>query len=172
MATTEEPVAVGFAEGMRRRRPRLGSPLGLWAILAAVFSLCAVYGLVQCTSPPAASAGLTAGSTPLLPLPGEDLRGFAGSTVTADSVPVESVPADEGFWIGSGTDRVWVELVVQPGESPYTVRAGDLVTFTGRMVAHEDTFGPSLAVTGDDAAQLARQGAHIEVEKAALGLRS
>ncbi|GAA1878997.1 hypothetical protein GCM10009836_70510 [Pseudonocardia ailaonensis] len=174
--TTQEPVApepeaVGFVDGMRRRRPRLGSPLWLWAIMAAVFSLGAVYALVQCTPSAAVSARLLAGDTALLPLPGEDLRAYTGRTVTAESVPVESVPADEGFWVGTGTDRVWVELVVQPGESPYTVRPGDLVTFTGRMVAHDATFGPSLDLTGDDAAQLARQGAHIEVAKAGLGKR-
>ena len=53
---------------------------------------------------------------------------------------VLSVPADEGFWIGtSQNDRVWVQIVGK-GESPYQVQAGDKVDFTARS---SDTPRPS-----------------------------
>jgi hypothetical protein len=172
-----------------RARPRLGAPLWLWAIISAVCSLVAVAAFVRwdplggagtvADPDTTAVSGLTVGGTTLLPLerasgPGGDLSGFAGRTVTAEGVAVQSVPADEGFWLGTAADeRVWVQLTVQPGESPFVVATGDRVSFTGRMAAHSDTFAAQV-LPGDPAASalLSRQRAHVEVAKSDLEIVS
>ncbi|MFR9806783.1 hypothetical protein ACL02T_31495 [Pseudonocardia sp. RS010] len=166
-----------------RARPRLGAPLWLWAIISAVCSLVAVAAFVRwdplggagTTPDPGASSGLTVGGTSLLPLekssgPGGDLSGFAGRTVTAEGVAVQSVPSDEGFWLGTAADeRVWVRLVGQPGESPFVAATGDRVSLRGQMVAHPESFA-ARAVPGDPAAAalLSRQRAHVEVDRSDL----
>jgi hypothetical protein len=124
----------------------------------------------------AAGAGtLTAGDSALLPLsgvagPNGELTALVGRAVTARSVPVESVPADEGFWVGpSGTDRVWVELTVPPGESPYQVRPGQLVDFTGPMTGQDGGYAGQAGVDAAEGAdQLTREAAHVAVQKADL----
>jgi RNA polymerase sigma factor (sigma-70 family) len=58
------------------------------------------------------------------------LDAFVGMTAEAIRVPVESTPADEGFWVGTSTARVWVQLAT-PVESPPDVEPGHLVSFTG-----------------------------------------
>ena len=98
---------------------------------------------VGAASPPAPrrpqarpTSSLTAGTEPVFPLdsPDQDLSGLSGEVVGM-SVPVESVPADEGFWLGTGPDqRVWVEIVAIEGETPFTVQPGDVVSFTGGQV--------------------------------------
>jgi len=96
----------------------------------------------------------------------------SGQTVTGTAVQVLSVPADEGFWIGSSdAQRVWVQLTGVAGESPYQVRQGDRVDFTGTVVAHDAGFPATVGVDdAEGAAQLAGAGQHIEVDRAALEL--
>lgn len=121
-------------------------------------------------------ATLTAAGKPLLPLslsaPSGDLSTYAGQSVRAAGVTVQSVPADEGFWVGdSETDRVWVQLVGE-GESPYEVKAGDQVQFTGELVPNPGSFADTAGlVAGEGAAQLTRQKNHIEVKKSVLSRR-
>jgi RNA polymerase sigma factor (sigma-70 family) len=117
---------------------------------------------------------LTVDGRPMLPLPAGRLAPYAGRTVTATGVLVQSVVADEGFWIGAGpTDRVWVQLQVGAGgESRDQVRAGDTVTFRGEVVANPPGFTRDAGVTAaEGAAQLERQGAHIAVNGGVLHLR-
>jgi hypothetical protein len=85
-------------------------------------------------------------------------------------VPVRSVPADEGFWVGSrAADRVWVQLTVAPAESPYQVRPGQLVDLSGPMTAHDSGFAGQVGVgAAEGADQLSRQAAHVAVQKADL----
>jgi hypothetical protein len=124
----------------------------------------------------AAGAGtLTAGGAALLPLtgiagPNGELTALVGRPVTGQSVPVRSVPADEGFWVGSSeADEVWVQLTVPPGESPYRVRPGQLVDLTGPMTAHDAGFAGQVGVDpAEGADQLTRQAAHVAVQKADL----
>lgn len=118
-----------------------------------------------------ADAPLTAGGTPLLPLqqaagPGGDLSRYLGQPARADGVRVQSVPADEGFWVGtSETDRTWVQLT-GTGESGYRVRRGDRVDFTGRVVPTPPGFAQRVGLSAADGAeQLQRQQAHLEVAK-------
>lgn len=117
---------------------------------------------------------LTANGTPLLPLdtvagPDGSLTGLVGQPTTGSGVAVQSVPADEGFWVGTGeTDRVWVQLT-GTGESGYVVTQGDRVEFTGSVVAHDGGFAEQIGVDGAEGAQqLTAQGAHLEVPKAEL----
>ncbi len=121
-------------------------------------------------------ATLTADGTSLLPLAqatgaGAALTSQVGKTVTARRVLVQSVPADEGFWVGEdNTDRVWVQLNGN-GESGYTVKQGDRVDFTGMMTAHEPTFAGQVGVDAAEGAdQLTQEAAHVTVDKSAVTL--
>ncbi len=61
------------------------------------------------------------------------LGALADQPVTGTAVQVLSVPADEGFWVGTSDEqRSWVQLTGEEGESPYQVQEGDLVDFEGR----------------------------------------
>lgn len=90
----------------------------------------------------------------------------AGAAVRAVSVPVQSVPADEGFWVGVAGHRFWVQLASR-GESPQQVKAGDIVSFSGKA-----TRVSARSAAGPDAAQgrreLAAQGGYVSVRPADL----
>jgi hypothetical protein len=126
---------------------------------------------------PSAPAGdadiaLTAGTDEVFPLqsPDQDLSTFTGEVV-GRSVPVESVPADEGFWLGTGPDqRVWVEIVAIEGETPFTVQPGDTVSFRGaEFVPHDETYAERLDIAPDEGGdQLTAQKAHVQVRSADL----
>jgi hypothetical protein len=86
-----------------------------------------------------------------------------GQRVTMSRVQVQSVPADEGFWVDSDHGRVWVQIDTRR-ESPYTVSRGEVVSFTGTVVAHGQDYPAQVGVTGSEgAAALAAQGAHIRI---------
>ena len=116
------------------------------------------------------------GRSALAPAAGTDaaaaLGGLAGQPVTATGVRVLSVPADEGFWLGtSETERVWVQLTGEAGESPYQVQEGDLVDFEGTVEAHDAAFAEQVGVdAAEGAQQLTEQAAHLEVAKSSLRL--
>ncbi len=123
-----------------------------------------------------ATGRLLAGGQPVLPLSGTGAVGalgrFTGQTATAEEVPVQSVPADEGFWVGTSiTDRVWVQLA-GTGESAFTVKPGDRVSFTtGKVVSTSPAFAGQVGVNAaEGAAQLISQGQHITVAKGDLRL--
>jgi hypothetical protein len=82
-------------------------------------------------------------------------------------VQVLSVPADEGFWVGSSEQqRVWVQLTGEEGESPYQVTEGDVVDLEGTVVAHDASFAEQVGLSdADGAAQLTDLGSHIEAPK-------
>ena len=100
------------------------------------------------------------------------LGGISGQQVTATSVRVLSVPADEGFWVGSSeTQRVWVQLTGEAGESPYQVEEGDVVDFSAAVVAHDPSFTGQVGVDqAEGATQLTDQGQHLEAAKSAVRL--
>jgi RNA polymerase sigma factor (sigma-70 family) len=109
----------------------------------------------------------------LLPLPA-DLRGLTGDAVRARAVPVWTVDADEGFWIGDPRrGRIWVHLTHTGRESKPTVRAADVVSFVGRVVRNSPGFAAAVGVTSKEgAAQLTRQGVHLSVDVHDLRLRT
>lgn len=123
----------------------------------------------------AADGQLLAGDQVVLPLTtgSTDLSSYAGQAATARTVEVQSVPADEGFWVGSSaTDRVWVQLTGAAGESPVTVKAGDRISFSGgKVVATPAGYATRVGVdAAEGAAQLAAQKAHVEIAKNAITL--
>lgn len=105
----------------------------------------------------------------LLPLSPAQLRHLVGRRVLARAVPILSVPADEGFWLGdSATKRIWVQLVTS-GESPIHVVAGRRASFRGELRTHASGFATRVGV--DDAEggrQLTGMGVHVTVNAANL----
>jgi hypothetical protein len=118
------------------------------------------------TIPPPAPGSLEAGTTSLFEAAhGEQgLIDFVGQTATGYAVPVQSVDADEGFWVGpSATDRVWVQLTSN-NESTITITAGELLNLSGPVVSHGADYAGKAGVTAEEGAdQLTREAAHLEV---------
>ncbi len=105
---------------------------------------------------------------PVLPRAGA-LDRLVGQQVRARGVRVLAVPADEGFWVGSGPDeRVWVQLP-EDRESGVRVRPGQRLLFEATVVAHGAGFAGSVGITpAEGAAMLTRQGAHLRVRAGTL----
>jgi hypothetical protein len=125
----------------------------------------------------AGAAVLTAGGTALLPLADAvgadgDLSQYVGQSAKGREAPVQSVPADEGFWVGdSKSDRVWVQLIGKAGESDYQVQKGDKVDLDGEVVKTPSGFAKEVGVNGAEGAkQLKTQEAHIEAAKSSIKL--
>lgn len=97
------------------------------------------------------------------------LRGYLGRVAVADHAVVQSVVANEGFWVGTApVDRVWVQLTGTP-ESPARVQPGQRISFQGLMVPTPPDFANRVGVDGGEgAAQLEGQGVHIEVPASAI----
>ena len=102
----------------------------------------------------------------------QDLAGHTGQQAVGNDVKVQSVPADEGFWVGtSTTDRIWVQLTGKSGESPYRVKTGDTVDFTGVLTAEPAGFAARTGLTAaEGAALLTTQAQYVDVDKSALAL--
>ena len=155
-------------------RTAAGSPAQATAVVCAAAVVTVVAVLAGREPPPPARppptaaaqpAALVAETGPVLPLSGNPrLDRFAGHAVQGRGVVVQSVPADEGFWVGdSEHDRVWVQLIGE-GESSVEIRQGVKVAFTGRMVPHGAGFAGQVGVDASEGAgQLDEQGHHIEV---------
>lgn len=132
-------IGVGVAWDAVRRRPARTAAASATAVAAL-----AVAGLVVVRTPaePVArpsSAEVEAPASSLVisgqpALPRSDSKPVPVGPATATDVPVQSVPADEGFWVGTGPNqRIWVQLEGS-AESALTVTAGRRVSFTGRAV--------------------------------------
>lgn len=137
--------------------------LGALVVLGGLaFVSCDADFLGNATTPDAVGSGdvtITDGRAP---------AAVVGQVVTAAGARVAHVAADEGFWVDLGGQRVWVQLLTVR-ESAYTVRAGDVVSFRGTVVAHDDAYPRTLAMcTPADAVALAAQDTHIEVPAADL----
>jgi hypothetical protein len=116
---------------------------------------------------PDPAGSLTAAGTSLFAAaqaPG-GLVALGGRTASGRAVPVQSVAADEGFWIGAdATDRVWV-LLASDDESSLAIADGALLDLSGRVVTHGADFARKAGVSAEEGAeQLTRQGAHLEVD--------
>lgn len=120
----------------------------------------------QQSSGAAGSGALTSDGASLLPIPDGGLGGYAGKPVEGTSVPVQSVVADEGFWVGADeTNRVFVRLNIQ-GESPFQVRAGQPINLSGTVKSNPADFAGSVGVTAEEGApQLDQQGHHIQANR-------
>jgi RNA polymerase sigma factor (sigma-70 family) len=122
---------------------------------------------------PTAPATLTVGSTAVLPVDRlVSMAGDVGRTAEADDVPVQSVPADEGFWVGGGPGaRVWVQLDTRGRESGVRVRPGQRASFTAEVVRVTSGSAARLGLTDlAAAAELRAAGAYLVVEPGRLRL--
>ncbi len=127
-------------------------------------------------SSPAGVPGLTASGRPVVG-DAAHLAPLKGSGFDADRVLVVAVPADEGFWIGTAGadhargDQVWVQLT-GGGESPVTVRAGQVLDFTGVVVANAPGFVDHLQISDEQGrSALSSAGYHLEAKATALRVR-
>jgi hypothetical protein len=169
-----------------RRRPVMASVTAVSAV--AVTGLVLVPPLVErdqaprpapttTTLPPSAAAPgpgvrLIVPGRSLLPVPSREvLARHAGQRVRGVHVPARGVYADEGFWAGTGSgDQLWVRLVGR-GESPFRVRSGQRVSFTGRLAPNPPGFARGAGIVpAEGAALVERQGHHIEVAYADITL--
>jgi hypothetical protein len=125
---------------------------------------------------PAADAGTVVaanGGASLLPVPGDGLGGYAGQTVQGRGVVVQSVVADEGFWVGADeTNRLFVHLSdaakASQGESPFQVKAGQRVDFTGIVTPAPADAGALGVTAAEGADRLRTQGQYLELSSVAL----
>ena len=145
----------------RRDAVLVGS--GLLAVGVFVFAMVQTLGSGETVEPAAGGREVVALND------ADDLPGLVGRRVRVDDAEVERVPADEGFWLDTGTGLVWVQLETA-GESTVTVSAGDRVSFTGEVVAHGHDFAHRPEFPQSDAEALAEAGAHVEVAVADLRL--
>jgi hypothetical protein len=112
-----------------------------------------------------AEAGtVLAGGDPLLPLPPAGLGPYQGREVVGTAVPVLSVVANEGFWVGRDQiDRLYVVIGTGP-ESPPDVEAGQLVSFTGRLETVPSELPAPFALSAAEGAdRLAELGYYVAV---------
>ncbi|MFI5497389.1 hypothetical protein [Actinoplanes sp. NPDC051859] len=104
----------------------------------------------------------------------QNLRANDAAKATAHRVRVQSVPADEGFWIGPNTrDRLWVTLTGTHGESIFTVKRGDTAEFTGVIARVTPNFTTDAGITRDEGTdQINQQGFYLSVPAASVKLSS
>ena len=98
------------------------------------------------------------------------LEPFVGQRVSGQSVVIESVPADEGFWIGTPQNRVFVRLA-QPTESSFRAEVGQRVSFEGTIVSSGQGFARRMGITRDEGAAELRGNPHIRVPQRNVELR-
>jgi RNA polymerase sigma factor (sigma-70 family) len=158
--------------GWARTNPLPASAGGTGVAAVAVAVAVAVSG--DPAPPPAAEvpATLSVGDTRLLPAERVgSLRGHAGRAAVAREVPVQSVAADEGFWVGAGPGRrVWVQLDTR-GESAVRVRRGQVASFTAEVVPARADFPERAGVSAaEGAAEIRATGVYLRVEEDRLTL--
>lgn len=122
---------------------------------------------------PAVPATLGVGGTRLLPAERVgSLRAHAGQVAEARDVPVQSVAADEGFWVGAGPgQRVWVQLR-SAGESAVQVRAGQRASFTAEVVPAAADFPARAGVSAaEGAVEIRATGVYLLLDPKQLTLR-
>lgn len=97
-----------------------------------------------------------------------------GQEAVGRAVRVQSVPADEGFWVGSGEqDRLWVQLTGTGGESDYKVKQGDSIDFTGTVTRAAQGYAAEAGVTeAEGADQLTEQGHYVSAPASSIKLSS
>jgi len=149
-----------------RTHPAPAAAAGVAVAAVAVWAVVAFSG----GDPPRPTLFVQAGSS--IPLTGkEPMAPYAGMTVEAHGVPVQSVIEPKGFWVGeSGSERVWVDVHDQT-ERPQQLDPGQRISFQGRLVANTpDTVERAGRSGPADRAQLERQGHHVDVEGGTIQL--
>lgn len=130
-------------------------------------------GTPETEAPPGpASAGIvTVDGTPILPIPDVGLAEFAGGSAEGQSVPVQSVVSDEGFWVGtSEVERLFVFLDIGGSESLPQIRVGAPISISGTLEPVPVDPETDFAVRAEDGLdQLVEQGYYLRVLSVAAG---
>jgi RNA polymerase sigma factor (sigma-70 family) len=139
----------------------------------AVASVALVASITLGGNAPVPLEGRLTTSGKVLPTSASRLESHVGKRVRAHAMIVESVPSDEGFWIGSKGARVFVRLAMHgPRESPIRIEAGERVTFTGTLKRHRSGFARHHGVAEvEGAGELRRSPQHIVVSLSELSSR-
>ncbi len=159
-----------------------GTPLGFALLLVFVIAFGWVISGGRGDTDPAltgfSGAGLEAAQAqPALVWPTQmpgPITDYVGRRVTANGLRVTSVDADEGFWVTKADQRAWIQIETV-AESPYTVRPGDVVSLSGRVLPHDPDFPSQVYFCpGLDAsaAELSRAPTHfaVRVESVSFGV--
>ncbi len=164
---------------LRRHPGRTATVSGTAVVLAAAVGGAAVLPSPTVSTAPAAPVPLTAVPASALSVEGQPVlprrSGMAApiGSATATGVVVQDVPADEGFWVGSGPGQRWWVQVVGAGESQVTVRAGDKVSFGGRAVRTVPGFASAVGLSVEEGGrELEELGVYLTVLRADVVLVS
>ena len=152
-----------FARWLRRTARQHPAPTAAASVAAGVLAIVAVIALPG-RDPPRPALVVQAGSP--IPLSGnEPLAPYAGMTVEARGVQVQSVVEPRGFWVGSSpTERAWVDVHDQTAP-PQQLVPGQRISFQGRVVANTpETLERAGGGGPGDRADLERRGYHVDVE--------
>lgn len=142
-----------------RQRPALTTAVGATAAGAAL----SVFLVARSDDPSACGGALTVDGSPLDFSDIDRLAESAGGAVEGDNLPIESVPANEGFWLGCADGRVWIQLM-GVGESRERFMPDQRLDFNGTVVSHPDDFSTSVGVDESQGArELDGQRIHVEV---------
>lgn len=150
------------------RRQARAHPVRTGGVAATTVSAVVVVALVMANQP--STPALVVQKDPPVALSGDkSLAPYDGQPAQAREVRVQSVPDDEGFWVGdSVSTRVWVDLD-SGGPLSGRVTAGQRVSFAGKVVPNP---APLLDHLGADAPrdreQLERQGYHVDIAEETL----
>lgn len=134
-------------------------------------------GAAPATQAPSAAgaqqASLTAGGQDLLRAASSGgLAALAGQQAQGRGVLVESVVADEAFWVGEPGRRVLAFLTPQArtkaGESPFQVRPAKRINVTGAVRPLPADLTPFGVDPSEGATELRSQGHYLEATSVAL----
>jgi RNA polymerase sigma factor (sigma-70 family) len=163
-------MADGIATGLKTPRGQAVTA-GATATAVAAAIVVANLGGSQPSQPRPPQGPLFVAGAGRMPTSASRLEDFAGKHVSGERVLIESVPADEGFWIGEGKSRVFVRLT-KPTESGFKARAGQRVTFGGTIVRNDPRLARRIGVTRAEGGAGLRPGlAHIEAPQSNVELR-
>lgn len=145
----------------------------LLAVLLVTTNLADDDGGVEVRETADGPAGASTGEPVALPMAPAELAAHAGRAVEGQGLHVQSVVADEGFWIGDDTtSRVFVVLTDEAkatdGESPFQVTAGQRVDLAGTVKPLPPDLPPFGLEPAEGAEQLRQQGHHIEATRIGL----
>ena len=140
-----------------RRRRRRGA---WWLWLVAALLLLAL--LIALLARGCGDDGDSASFENVLAASNGSLAEFDGKDVDVSSGEVTKVVEDSGFWVGSGDQRVFVEVEDEQGTDVENVQEGDSVSFNG--VVEQNIPAEDYGLTGEDARLYDAQGRHIRVQ--------
>ncbi|HSH22980.1 MAG TPA: sigma-70 family RNA polymerase sigma factor [Acidimicrobiales bacterium] len=150
--------ATRWARRRLRHRPVRAATVGVTA--GAALAVILVAGSEE---PAACGGSLTVDGERIALSDPAQLAEMAGRPVAGRALPVESIPANEGFWLGCAEGHVWVELR-GTGESPGRVTPGQRLDFSGTVARHSDGYSGDVGVeVAEGAAELDGHGVHLEV---------